>query len=188
MTRLLLLLVAVIPGAGPILLGHGLVGTLLMLGGLLGWNAVFVGSTLWQGPEGYWIAVAGWGIGPLCTLSSWWWTFAATSPRRRARRRATAERALGIAQRCYLRDNLWGARVAIQKGLAGTRDDVDLLFLAWMLARRRKQSKHAQKLLRRLQRLDVDDKWTWQVHREEATNSASRLPSAMTPPGSQSTS
>lgn len=187
-TRLLLLLVALIPGAGPILLGHGAVGALLMVLGLAGWNAVFVGAYLWQGPEAEWIAAAGWGVGPLCTLASWWWTVVATSPRRRARRKALAERALGIAQKCYLRDKLRGAEAAVRAGLAAAPDDIDLLFVAWVVSRRLGNQQQAQRRLTRLQRLDVDDKWTWEVHREGTLPQVERESSVLNSQGSQAIS
>lgn len=139
-----------------------------MLVGLASWNAILVGFYLWQGPEATWIGWTGSALGPLSSLISVIWTVVATSPVRRQRRRALAERALTTAYQCYLRDNLRGAWIAVEKGLRGTQDDADLLFLAWVLARRLNDGRRVRRLQRRLRHYDVEEKWSWQMQREEA--------------------
>lgn len=175
MTRTLLLCLSLLPGAGPILLGHGLFGSLLMVVGLVGYNFILLGFLLWHGPEGSAIGWTGVAIGPVASIVSLVWTAMVTSPQRRERRRSQAQRALEVASVAYLRDHLRGAWTAVRYGLVGAREDADLLFLAWCLARRLPgQQKKARRLLRRLRSADGDGKWSWEIE-EELAHTPGRL-------------
>ncbi|MEM7168481.1 MAG: hypothetical protein AAF581_23765 [Planctomycetota bacterium] len=166
MTRTFLLLLSILPGAGAILLGHGSFGSLLMILGLFGWDAMALGFLL-LGEQAQTIGWAGAVIGPTATVISVVWTAIMTSPTRRDRQRALAERALETAYLAYLRDNLRGAWIAVEKGLRGAQDDADLLFLAWCLTLRSHRRRGLERrLYRRLLRADEDGKWSWEIERE----------------------
>ena len=161
-TRTLLILLAVVPGTSPFLLGHGVLGSLLLFVGLNAWNLVLIGS-IWIGDEASLLTGAGVTLGILTSVGSVVWTAVMTSPRRRQRLKKIADRALEVGLFAYLRGKLPAARSAIDAGLRRAGRDPDLLFVGWKLAREMQDRSRARRLLRRLRRVDLDGKWTWEL-------------------------
>lgn len=159
-----------IPGIGPILLGRIQRGLALLFVGGTGWVLFLVGSTVWAGPDRLETQVLGALLGAGATLVSVSWTQRLTSPTRRRMIRERVERALDDAQRCYLRGRMQRARVALDSGLGSDDRDIDLLFLDWQVSRCLGDDSRARRSRRRLRRFDLDEKWLWEVQREEAAH------------------
>ncbi|MGE4618395.1 MAG: hypothetical protein AAEJ04_01145 [Planctomycetota bacterium] len=168
--RVFLLISSLIPGIGPILLGRIEAGLALLFFGGSGW--VFLGAalTVWAGPDRLQAQVVGSLVGILCTLISVVWTYRMTSPTHRMWIRKQVEEALDDAQRCYLRGRMDRARMALDSGLVQDDRDIDLLFLDWQVSRRLGDESRARRSRRRLRRFDLDEKWLWEVQREEAAH------------------
>ncbi len=167
--RMILVISALIPGLGPILLGRLYRGLILLLTGGAGWVLCVAGTTVWAGPDRWKTQLSGALVGAICTLISVRWTLRLTSKERRLQIRKKVERALDDAQRCYLRGRLQRAQVALDSGLAQDEHDIDLLFLDWQVARQLGDAPRARRSRRLLRRFDLDEKWLWEVQREEAT-------------------
>lgn len=168
MVRLILLLLAIIPGSSPILLGREVRGSLLLFAGLNAWNLSFVGFFLWINDD--WATPLGWCgllLGCLATAVSVTWTLRLTSPARRRRIREATDRALRAALRSWLRGKPGEARVAVDSGLRVWGDDPDLLFLSWYLMFHARGPRRAYPRLRRLRHADREEKWLWEIRREE---------------------
>jgi hypothetical protein len=166
--RALRLLFALVPGAPAIAHGRIAGGALLLLVGLAGWDLAVFGAYLLDGRWAEPARVGGISLGLAATLLSLLWTARLTSPRRRARLDRETGRALAQAQGAWLRGDLDGARVAVREGLRADSRDIDLLFLEFQLARARGDLRCARRSRRRLRRFDLDEKWWWDVEREEA--------------------
>ena len=95
------------------------------------------------------------------------WTIHWTSEDRIEKTRREVESALDEAQRSYLRGRLEEARVSLDRGLKMDGRDIDLLFLDWQIARRLGDEQRARKSRRLLRKHDLDEKWLWEVQREE---------------------
>ena len=76
---------------------------------------------------------------------------------------ASGDRAFQVGLHAFLRDRLPTARTAVEAGLRTSRQDCDLLFLAWRLACHDNDRRRARRLLRRLRRADLDEKWIWEI-------------------------
>ena len=167
MKRILLLILSVIPGVGPILVGRDVLGSLLLIGGLNFWCLAFIGFFLWIGPEGKWIGGLGLFLGLSSSIGSLVWTAIVTSPRRQQYVRAIANRALELALFAYLRGKLSTAQAAVEAGLRRARRDRDLLFVLWQMARETPDRGRARRLRRRLRHVDHEKKWEWEVKSTE---------------------
>ena len=184
--RLFWLLLALIPGAPAIVFGRWLAGASLFVLATAGWNLglylnLFVEGGAWGGVRASVLEGAGFVVGGLCTLISLLWTAMLTSSERAERRRLAADAAVVKAQSAILTDDLDAARLALQEGLRADPRDVDLLFLEWSVARDRGDERRARRVRRRLRRLDLDEKWTWEVERRLAA------PSVIARPGKAAT-
>lgn len=168
--RAFLLILSVIPGLGPILLGRVQRGLSLFFLGGTGWVLLVAGSTVWAGPDREQTQLTGAALGVVSTLVSALWTYRITSPTRRRLIRRRVERALDDAQRCYLRGRMLRARAALDSGLVNDDRDIDLLFLDWQVSRCLGDDSRARRSRRRLKRFDLDEKWLWEVQREEAAH------------------
>ena len=62
------------------------------------------------------------------------------------------------------------ARIALDSGLVNDDRDIDLLFLDWQVSRCLGDDSRARRSRRRLRRFDLDEKWLWEVQREEAVH------------------
>jgi len=167
--RAILLISSLIPGLGPILLGRIYRGLLLLVLGGGGWAFLAAGSTVWAGPDRWQAQWSGSVVALIATLISVRWTLRLTSDERRTAIRKRVERALDDAQRCYLRGRMARARIALDSGLTQDERDIDLLFLDWQVARQLGDSSRARRSRRLLRRYDLDEKWLWELQREEAT-------------------
>ncbi|MEE2856583.1 MAG: hypothetical protein VX949_04230 [Planctomycetota bacterium] len=170
MVRFFLMLLSVIPGMGPILLGRVQRGLLLLLLGGTGWVFLLAGTTVWAGPDRAQTQLLGAALGIVCTFVSVVWTHRLTSPIHRRWVRVQVERALDDAQRCYLRGRMQRAQMALDSGLVKDDRDIDLLFLDWQVSRSLGNESRARRSRRRLRRFDLDEKWLWEVQREEAAH------------------
>jgi hypothetical protein len=141
---------------------------LVVLGGG-GWAFLAAGSTVWAGPDRWQAQWSGSVVAVIATLISVRWTLRLTSDERRTAIRKRVERALDDAQRCYLRGRMARARIALDSGLTQDERDIDLLFLDWQVARQLGDSSRARRSRRLLRRYDLDEKWLWELQREEAT-------------------
>ena len=168
--RIFLLILSLIPGIGPILLGRVQRGLALLFFGGTGWVLFLVGSTVWAGPDRVQTQLIGVVLGTVSTLISVVWTHRITSPTRRRWIRERVERALDDAQRCYLRGRMQRARIALDSGLVNDDRDIDLLFLDWQVSRCLGDDSRARRSRRRLRRFDLDEKWLWEVQREAAVH------------------
>ena len=166
MQRILLLIVAVIPGVSPFLLGHYLWGAVLIVLGLNAWNVLLIGA-LWLGEEASLLQTLGGVAGVAASGVSFVWTLWETSPERCRHQEDCADRALRVGLTAYLRGKAKTARVAVDWGLRQARRDPDLLFLAWRLARDRGDVPKARRLAVRLRRVDLEGKWDWEMHNAE---------------------
>lgn len=167
MVRWLLLVLALIPGASPFLLGSELLGALLLVLGLNAWNLAFLGYFVLIADNAMALGHLGLTLGLLATVGSVVWTAVITSPSRRARLKKIADRAYEVGLHAFLRGKAEAARSAVEAGLRTSRQDCDLLFLAWRIARQQRDGAKARRLLRRLKRADVDEKWVWEIERAE---------------------
>ncbi len=168
MLRALLLLISLLPGSAPILLGRELRGALLLIVGLNAWNLAFIGFFLWHNER--WELRLGWTglvVGVAASAGSFLWTASLTSSARRRRRREEAERALRTAYRAYLRGQTEEARTALSAGLRVNDRDRDLLFASWALEYQTRGGRRAWPKRRRLRRADRGRKWLWEIYREE---------------------
>ncbi len=161
--RVLLLIVALIPGVSPFLLGHFLWGSVLIIVGLNAWNVLLIG-TLWLGEEASLLQTTGGIGGVLASGISFLWTLLETSPERCRNQEHCADRALRVGLTAYLRGKLNRAHLAVDWGLKQSRRDPDLLFFAWRLAEEMGQEARARRLRGRLRRADLDGKWEWEMH------------------------
>jgi len=143
-------------------------GAALFLLGVVGWNAWFFGWFGLEGPAGAIPRMAGLAVGVGSMVFSVSWTTRLISVSRQERTRRETEAALSRAHVAYLQGDLVTARGAVREGLRADPRDVDLLFLEWRLARDRGDPRTARRARRRLTRLDLDEKWLWDVEREEA--------------------
>jgi len=162
------LLLALVPGAPAIAHGRLLGGASLLLVGLIGWDLAVFGAFLVEGEWSEPMRLGGLALGIAATLLSVCWTIRLTSRRRRARLDRETGRALSQAQAAWLRGELEEARGAVREGLRADPRDIDLLFLEFQLARARGDRRGARRSRRRLRRYDLDEKWWWDVEREEA--------------------
>lgn len=168
MLRLFLMLLSVVAGAPAILLGRAMGGTLLLAAWFFGGVLSLAGNNLWQG-EGKTIAiVTGVFLFATSIAISVVWTYLLTSPGRKEHCRQQAQRALGTAQKAYLRGHLREAKVALMYGLRHDERDVDLLFLDYHVSRDLGEGERVRMVRKRLERLDLDEKWLWEIQKEEA--------------------
>lgn len=168
MLRLLLMLLSVVAGAPAILLGRTVGGTLLLAGWFFGGVLALAGSNLWQGDGKPAAILTGVFLFATSVAISVVWTWLLTSPGRRDHCRKQAQRALGTAQKAYLRGHLREAKVALIYGLRHDERDVDLLFLDYHVSRDLGEGERVRTVRRRLARLDLDEKWLWEIQKEEA--------------------
>ena len=168
--RTILMISSLIPGLGPILLGRVYRGLFLLLIGGAGWALCGAASTVWAGPDRWQAQWGGAAVGAILTVISFRWTERLTSLDRRREIRKRVERALDDAQRCFLRGRMNRAQLALDSGLAQDDRDIDLLFLDWQVARQLGESARARRSRRRLRRYDLDEKWLWELQREEAVH------------------
>lgn len=166
--RALWVLFSLIPGAPAIARGRVWSGSALLLLGFAGWDLAILGAYLVQGPVAEPARVTGLAVGVTATLLSVIWTLRMTSRRRRDRLRAQTIRALEHAQTAYLLGDLATARSSVRDGLRIDARDIDLIHLEWHLARDRGDQRVERRTRRRLRRLDLDEKWVWELDREEA--------------------
>ena len=167
MVRMLLLLLATVPGAAPFLLGSELFGALLLVLGLNAWNLAFLGYFVLIADDSQLLGHLGLTLGLLASVGSVLWTAVITSPTRRERLREIADRAFKLGLHAFLRGKCDTARTAVEAGLRTSRQDCDLLFLAWRLARQEDDGSRARRLLRRLRRADLEEKWVWEIEQLE---------------------
>ena len=164
-------LLALIPGASAIAHGRVIGGAALCLVGFSGWNLALYSLLLpvAGGPLGLNAMTARWlglSVALVATVGSLVWTQRITSPSRRERLGRSTAAALQSAQLAYLQGDLSTARQSVREGLRADSRDVDLLFLAWQFARDFGDTSEERRMKRRLLRLDLDEKWTWQLERE----------------------
>ncbi len=171
--RALWCLFALIPGAPAIGFGRVVGGALLLLLGFGGWELWVFGSYLIEGSWAEPARIAGIVLASSATLASVVWTGRLTSRRRRARLERETSRALATAHQAYLGGDVATAQDAVAAGLQVDARDIDLLFLDWHFARERGDARRARRSRRRLRRLDLDEKWLWDVEREEAVSGRS---------------
>ena len=164
--RRFLILISIIPGTGPILLGRELAGALLLFIGLNAWNLVFLSHWLVGNVAVicFWV---GWSAGISSSVISVLWTAVLTSTARRRRIREFTDRAFRAGMVAHLRGKDAEARTAVEAGLRMQADDADLCFLDWVLALKYGGRRRAYPRLRRLRRADREEKWIWEIRRAE---------------------
>ncbi len=167
MLRLLLVIFSVIPGAGAVLLGRTVLGSVLLFVGLNLWNLALIGFSLWISERAELLGWTGLVLGATASLGSMAWTVALSAPGRQRLLQEVCDRAHRTAMFCFLRDKPGEAAVAVEAGLRANESDVDLLFMRWALARAAGGKGSARGERRRLLAADRDDKWLWEVRREE---------------------
>ncbi len=164
--RALLVLSSVIPGLPLLFYGRYAYGLLLFLFGTASW-ILHLASHLRVGDDrGLFLATSLLG-GLFCTLVTVIWSIRWTSEERIEKTRREVEAALDEAQRSYLRGRLEEARVSLDRGLKMDGRDIDLLFLDWQIARKMGDEGRARRSRRLLRKHDLDEKWLWEVQREE---------------------
>ena len=168
MLRLFLMLLSVVAGAPAIVLGETVGGTLLLAAWFFGGVLALAGSNLWLGEGQAGATLTGVVLFSVSVGISVIWTWLLTSPGRRERRRRQAQRALGTAQKAYLRGHLREAQLALKFGLRHDERDVELLFLDYHVSRDLGEKDRVKVVRRRLERLDLDEKWLWEIQKEEA--------------------
>ena len=167
--RVALIVVSIVPGVGPILLGRELWGSLLLFGGLNAWNLAALGTFfLITDPPWLWGAI-GVVLAVAASVTSVVWTALLTSPARCRWRQEQADRAWKAACLAFLRGRVAEAGVAVEAGLQVAPEDPDLCFLRWFLASHRAGERvpPPRAPRRRWRRHDRKEKWTWEVQREE---------------------
>ena len=164
--RFLLIFSSVIPGLPLLLHGRYGYGLLLFLFGSASW-ILHLASHLRIGDDRELFLGGSIVGGILCSLATVMWTIHWTSEDRIEKTRREVESALDEAQRSYLRGRLEEARVSLDRGLKMDGRDIDLLFLDWQIARRLGDEQRARKSRRLLRKHDLDEKWLWEVQREE---------------------
>jgi len=175
-------LLALIPGASAIAHGRLIGGATLCLVGFSGWNLALYslllpaagGSLGLNATSARWLGLS---IASVATVCSLVWTHRITSPSRRERLDRSTAAALQSAQLAYLRGDLSSARQSVREGLRADSRDVDLLFLAWQFARDFGDTSEERTMKRRLLRLDLDEKWAWQLQRVRVLEASSRTAS-----------
>ncbi len=174
--RSIWLLLSLIPGASAIALGRLLGGALLLVVGAAAWNLALYARFFLEvedlGPlEGLGVAnveLASFSVGVASILISIVWTWRLTSRKRRERKRHATDGALTAAHDAYLKGKLEDALGAVGGGLKHDAHDIDLLFLDWQLSTEAGYRRRARRARRRLRRADLDEKWIWELEREEA--------------------
>ena len=164
--RALLLLSSVIPGLPLLIYGRYAYGLLLFLFGSASW-VLHLASHLRVGEDRDLFLSGSLVGGVICTLATAMWSIHWTSAERIEKTRREVELALDEAQRNYLRGRLEEARVSLDRGVKMDGRDIDLLFLDWQIARRLGDEHRARRSRRLLRKHDLDEKWLWEVQREE---------------------
>ena len=174
--RSIWLLLSLIPGASAIALGRMMGGALLLTFGAAGWNLGLYARFFLEeedlGPfAGIGVAnveIGGFAGGLIAVVISVVWTVRLTSKKRAARQREAADGAIAQAHEAYLQGKLDEALGAVGEGLRHDGLDVDLLFLDWQLSTEAGYGRRARRARRRLRRIDLDEKWSFELEREEA--------------------
>ena len=164
--RVLLVLSSVIPGFPLLLHGRYAYGLLLFLFGSASW-ILHLASHLRVGDDRGLFLGLSLLSGLVCSALTIGWSIHWTSEERIEKTRREVESALDEAQRSYLRGRLEDARVSLDKGLKMDSRDIDLLFLDWQIARKLGDESRARRSRRLLRKHDLDEKWLWEVQREE---------------------
>ena len=164
--RILYMLSAIIPGLPLLLHGRYSPGLLLFLFGTASWT-LHAASHLRVGGDRHLFLVISLLAGISCSLATLIWTYHWTSNERIEQTKQRVEAALDEAQRSYLRGRLDQARTSLDQGLKHDSRDIDLLFLDWQVARRMGDDPRARRSRRMLRKYDLEEKWLWEVQREE---------------------
>ena len=160
------MLSSVIPGLPLLFNGRYAYGLLLFLFGSASW-ILHLASHLRVGDDRMFFLVTSLLGGVSCTFFTAVWSIRWTSADRIEKTRREVEAALDEAQRSYLRGRLDEARISLDRGLKMDGRDIDLLFLDWQIARKMGDEGRARRSRRLLRKHDLDEKWLWEVQREE---------------------
>ncbi|MFN0058979.1 MAG: hypothetical protein ACKVX7_11025 [Planctomycetota bacterium] len=166
MRRMTWMVLSLLPGAAAVLKGRYLLGALLMGCGLVGADLAWMAlGGMLETPQAVllgWFAAT---VSASAVLGSVFWTARATSPQRLAERENRAGTAFVAACESLLKGELSDAELRVAAGLKVAREDFDLAFLSWQIARAGGDARQARRRLRRLRRFDADDKWLWETER-----------------------
>jgi hypothetical protein len=182
-SRLLALVLSLVPGFGHVYLGRERAGlalfTLAAVGGFLVFNAFLV----LESPHRLDVARAS----AAATAALWLGAIAhvvyLTSPRRQRRVEEEKVNLLKSGMIFFLRDEMEAAETAFRTCLKLDRGDVEALVRLGVLYARRGQAGPARRTLRRARSVDVEGKWSWEVERELQDLRGKLTPAAEAPPG-----
>lgn len=108
------------------------------------------------------------GLFGVAFLASWLDMWLRSSPGRLERERETRERLLHDGMVAYVRSDLDGARLLFRECLRIDPLDVEALFRLGASCARAGDRQAAERWLAKLLRHDLEEKWSWEAHRELA--------------------
>lgn len=177
-SRLVAALLTLVPGWGHVYWGREVRGMFFFTAFAVAGFAFLNGLFLYLGAGRSVLIGTGGGVLLVATLWAWIDILLLTSPRRSQAYEGFRMKALQQGTLAYLQGDLAAAKAAFADCLRQDPADVEALFRLGVVTARAGEAREARALLRRASRLDLDEKWTWEIERELGRLGASDQPAA----------
>jgi tetratricopeptide (TPR) repeat protein len=165
-SRPLALLLSLLPGLGQVYLGRDLAFLVYFSLEALCLFAALNAVLLYQGPERPRLVQGALAAAGVVWLAGIWDVLRRTAPSRLKRIEGEKARLLRDGMIAYLREDLAGAETLFRACLALDGEEVEALFRLGVLLRRQGDVRGARRSLRRARKLDLEEKWRWEIDRE----------------------
>ncbi|HZN56704.1 MAG TPA: hypothetical protein VFD71_01415 [Planctomycetota bacterium] len=165
-SRAIALALSAVPGWGHIYWGREFQGLGLFTAAAVGCFAIFNGFFLYLGAGREALLLCGTILLAGTVVWTWWDILGTTSPRRLKAEEERRLESLRAGTMAYLRGDLPAAEAAFLKCVHSDPADVEATFRLGVVCSRTGEVRKARGWLRRARRMDVEEKWKWELGRE----------------------